>query len=55
MVEDKAEVRDWDVWILTDILKKVNAESNRLKRAMVGAKEETKEKAESSRAEVEAE
>ena len=54
-VEAKAEVRDRDVDILTDILKKDKAASNISNGAMVGAKEETKEKAERSRAEVEAE
>ena len=44
-VEVNAEVRDWDVGILTVVLNKVKAASNGLKRSMVGAKEETKEKA----------
>ena len=51
-VEAKAEVRDQDVGILTDVLNKVKAAFNGLKRAMVGAKEETKEKSERSRASV---
>ena len=54
-MESKAEVRDQDVGILTEVLNKFKAEFNGLKRAMVGAEEETKEKAEMSRAEVEAE
>ena len=54
-VEAKAEVRDRDVGILTEILNKVEALSNGLKRVMVVAKEETKEKAERSREELEAE
>ena len=41
-VEAKAEVRDRDLGILTVVLNKVKAKSNRLKRAMVGAKEDTK-------------
>ena len=41
-VEAKAEVRDRDVEILTDILNKVKAASNGLKRAMVVSKEDTK-------------
>ena len=45
-VEAKAEVRDWDVGILTVVLNKVKAASNRLKREMVGAKEYTKDKVE---------
>ena len=54
-VEAKAEVRDRDVGILTEILKKVEAVSNGLNRVMVVAKEETKDKAERSREELEAE
>ena len=54
-VEAKAEFRYWDLGILTVVLNKVKAESNGLKRAMVGAKEDTKDKTERSRAEVEAE
>ena len=54
-VEAKAEVRDQDVGILTDILNKFKAAFNCLKRAIVGSEEETKEKSERSRAEVEAE
>ena len=54
-VGGKAEVRDQDVGILMDVLNKVKAASDRLKRAMVGAEEEIKEKEERSRAEVEAE
>ena len=54
-VAAKAEVGYRDVGILTDVLKKVNATSNRLKRAMVGSEEDTKEKTEWSRAEVKAE
>ena len=54
-VEAKAEVRDWGVGILTDILYNVKAASNGLKRKMVVSKEETKEKAERSRAKEEAE
>ena len=53
-VEANAEVRDPDVGILTDVLNKFKAASNGLKRAMVGSEEETKEKSEISRAEVEA-
>ena len=34
-VEAKAEVRDWDVGILTGLLNKVKAESKGLKRVMV--------------------
>ena len=44
-VEAKAEVRDRYLGIFTVFLNKVKAESNGLKRAMVGAKEDTKEKA----------
>ena len=54
-VEAKYEVRDRDVGILTVILNKVKAASNGLKSEMVGAEEETKEKAERSMADVEAE
>ena len=54
-VEAKDEVRYWDLRILTVILNKVKAESNVWKRAMVGAKEDTNEKAERSGVEVEAE
>ena len=54
-LEAKAEVRDQYVGIFTDVLNKVNAEFNGLKREMVGAEEETKEKSERSRAEVESE
>ena len=43
-VEVNAEVRDWDVGILTVVLNKVKDASNGLKRAMVGAKEDTKDK-----------
>ena len=43
-VEAKAEVRERDLGILTDILNKVKAESNGLKREMVGSKEDTKER-----------
>ena len=43
-VEAKAEVRDWDVGILTVILKKVKDASNVMKRVMVGSKEDTKER-----------
>ena len=43
-VETKAEVRDWDVGILADIFHIVKATSNGLKRAIVGTKEDTKEK-----------
>ena len=43
-VETKVEVRDQDLGIFTDVLNKVKAESNELKRAMVGTKEDTKEK-----------
>ena len=50
-VEAKAEVRDWGVGILTDILYNVKAASNGLKRAMVVSKEDTNGKAERSRAE----
>ena len=53
-VEAKAEVRDKCVEILTDILNKVKAASNGLKRSMVVSKEDTKEKAKISRAEEEA-
>ena len=53
-VEAKAEVRYWDVGIFTDILHNVKAPYNELNRAMVVSKEETKEKAERSRAEEEA-
>ena len=55
MVEAKAEVRDRGVGILTDVLKKVKAAANGLKMGMVGDNEETKEKAERSRSEVEVE
>ena len=41
--------------ILTDVLKNVEAALNRLKSAIYGAKENTKEKEESSRAELEVE
>ena len=41
-VEARDEFRDRDVGILRDVLNKVKAESKGLKRAMVGAKEETK-------------
>ena len=54
-VKYKAEVRDRDMGILTEVLKTVKSASNGLKRAMVGSEEETKEKAERSRAKVEAE
>ena len=43
-LEAKVEVRDQDLGIFTDVLNKVKAESNELKRAMVGTKEDTKEK-----------
>ena len=45
-VEAKAEVRYLDVGILANVLNKIKAASNGLKRAMVGSKEETKDKAE---------
>ena len=45
-VEAKAEVRYLDVGILANVLNKIKAASNRLKRAMVGSKEETKDKSE---------
>ena len=45
-VKAKDEVRDWDVGILMDVLNKVKAAPNVLKRAMVGAEGDTKEKAE---------
>ena len=35
----KAEVRDWEVGVLIDVFNKFNAESNVLKRGMVGAEE----------------
>ena len=54
-VEVRDEVRDQDVGILTVILNKFKAAFKVLKREMVGAKEETKEKAERSREEVETE
>ena len=54
-VEAKADVRYRGVGILTDFLNKVKDASNDLNRAMVGSEKETKEKFESSRAEVEAE
>ena len=54
-VEVKVDVRDWDVEILTDVLNKVNAALNGLKRERVGSEEDTKEKAERSMADVEAE
>ena len=54
-VEAKDDIRDQDVGILTDLLNKVKAESKRLKRTMFGAEEKTKDKAKSSRAEVETE
>ena len=41
-VEANAEVRDWDVGILTVVLNKVKTASKRLKMAMVGAEEDTK-------------
>ena len=44
-VEAKAEIRKQYVGILTDALNKVKASFNRLKRAMVGSKEDTKERA----------
>ena len=50
-VEAKAEVRDWDVGILTDILNSIKAASNGLKRAMIVSKEETNDKSKRSRAE----
>ena len=53
-VKSKTEVRDQDVGILTDVLNTVKTASNELKRAMVRSEEETKEKAERSRADVEA-
>ena len=53
-VEAKAQVRDQDVEILKVKFNKFKAASNVLKRAIVEAKEETKEKVERSRAEVEA-
>ena len=43
-VEAKDEFRDQDMGILTDVLNKVTATLNGLKREMVGSKEETKEK-----------
>ena len=54
-VEAKSEVRERDVGILTDVLNKVKAESNGLKRAIVGSKEETKDRLERSRAGVDSE
>ena len=54
-VEVKVDVRDWDVEILTDVLNKVEAAYNGLMREMVGVEEETNEKSERSRAEVESE
>ena len=54
-VESKADSRDRYVGILADVLNKVKAKSNELKREMVGSKEETKDKAEMSREEVDAE
>ena len=54
-VEANADVRNRDVGILTDFLSKVKATYNGLKREMVGAEEDTKEKAERSREEVEVE
>ena len=54
-MKSKADVRGWDVGILTYVLNKVKDEFNGLKRAIVGSEEETKEKSERSRAEVEAE
>ena len=54
-VEANAEVKDWDVGIMTDILNKAKDTTNILKRVMVGAKEDTKEKLERSRSELEAE
>ena len=51
-VEAKAKVRDQDVGILTGILKNINDAFNGLKRAMIGAEEETKEIVEISRAEL---
>ena len=53
-VEAKAEVRDQDVGILTVVLNKFKAASNGLKRAMVVDEEDTKEKVQSSRSEIEA-
>ena len=53
-VEAKAEVRDRYVGILAVILNKVKAISNGLKRAMVVSEEDTKEKSERSKADVEA-
>ena len=50
-VESKADSRDRYVGILADVLNKVKAESNELKREMVGSKD----KAEMSREEVYAE
>ena len=43
-VEAKAEVRDRDMGILTEVLNKFEPESNRFKKVVVGAEEETKEK-----------
>ena len=43
-VEAKAEVRYQDVWILMDVLNKVNDASKGLKREVVESKEDTKEK-----------
>ena len=53
-VKAKAEVRYQYLGILMVVLSKVKDESNVLKREMVGSKEDTKEKLEMSRAEVEA-
>ena len=50
-VEAKAEVRNWDVGILAEILHNVKASSNRLERKMVVSKKDTKEKAERPREE----
>ena len=54
-VEANAEVRDWDMGILTEILHNVKDPSNGLKRSVVVSKEDTNEKAERSRAEEESE
>ena len=54
-VKARAEFRDRYVGILPDVLNKVRSAYNRLKRAMVGYEEDTKEKAGKSRTEEEAE
>ena len=55
MGQGKSKGEGRDLGILTVVLKKVKAESNILKKAMVGANKYTKEISERSRADIEAE